>query len=71
MNLRLWSERLDRRAQDKWRRPFVAPVYFGGALAFLLYGLLVAGSPAVPLTAAAVWFVLAIVSVVARVRDRR
>jgi hypothetical protein len=71
MRLRRWSERLDRRAQERWRRPYVAPAYFGGALALLLYGLLVAASPTMPLTFAAVWFVLAIVSVVARARDRR
>jgi len=71
MRLRRWSEQLDRRAQENWHRLYVAPVYFGGALALLLYELLVAASPTMPFTFAAVWFVLAIVSVVARARDRR
>lgn len=49
----------------------MAPLYLLLALAFLLYGLLVARFAAVPLTFAAVWFVLGVVSLVARSRDRR
>lgn len=71
MGLRAWSDRLDRRAQDNARRPYVSPVYFVGALALALYGLLLAESPMVWLTFAAVWSVVAVVSLVARARDRR
>ncbi len=71
MGLRAWSSRLDQRAQDQWRRPHVAPLYLCAALAFLLYGLFAATSAVVPLTLAAVWFVLGVVSLVARFRDRR
>lgn len=72
MGLQTWSERLDRRAQDGARRPYVAPVYLGGAVALGLFGAFRAESPAGPLTFAAVWGALAVVSlVVARARDRR
>ena len=45
MGLRAWSDRLDRRSQEAWRRPFVAPLYLCAALVFLLWGLFVASSP--------------------------
>jgi len=71
MGLRVWSDRLDRRAQDNARRPYVAPLYFASALALALYGLLLAETPMVWLIFAAVWSVVAIASLVARARDRR
>ena len=71
MRLRTWSERLDRRAQENWRRSYVAPVYLGGALALALYGVLLATSATVPLTFAAAWCVLGVVSLLARARERR
>ena len=71
MGLRAWSDRLDRRAQDTYRRPYVGPLYLAVATAFALYALLLSASPAVPLTLAAVWAVLGTVALVARARARR
>ena len=71
MSLRSWSQRLDRRAQEQWRRPYVGPLYLALALVSAVYGLAVADSAAVPLTFAGVWAVFGLVSLVARARDRR
>jgi len=70
MDFRAWSSRLDQRAQEQWRRPQVAPLYLCAALVFLIYGLFAATSAVVPVTLAAVWFMLGVLSLVARFRDR-
>ena len=71
MGLRTWSERVDRRAPDGARRPCGAPVYLVCARAFGLCKVFLAESPAGLLTFAADWGALAVVSLVARARDRQ
>lgn len=71
MALRAWSNRMDRRAQERWRRPHVAPAYLGMALVFALYGLLVASSPVLPLTFATVSGLMSTVAWLARRQGRR
>ena|GEM_PF-5517144 len=71
MGVRSWSRQVDRRAEEQWRRAYVGPLYITLALAFAVYGFLVADSGAAPLTFAVVWFVLGLVSLLARARDRK
>ncbi len=70
MGLRTWSNRLDRRAQDTYRKPYVAPMYLLLAACFGLYGVLFSDFPVVPLILAAVYLVLGAAALVARRRDR-
>jgi hypothetical protein len=72
MGLRTWSNRLDRRRQDKWRSSYVAPLYVSSAVAVAMYGLLVTGWQfrTLSLTFAAVLLGLGMASFVARRRDR-
>ena len=71
MGFRQWSEGLDRRATSQWRRPYVAPLYLAAALAVFTYGALAASSPVVPMVLAAGFFTFALLSLLARSRDRK
>lgn len=69
MGLRAWSNHVDQRAQERWRRPYVAPAYLGLALAFAVYGLV--ASSVLPLMFAVVLGLMGTVAWLARRQDRR